>query len=81
MLLPGAPEEKAIEIAHRLHHAMVEHLFPDVGRVTASFGVATTTRTPENLVARADRTLYAAKDAGRNRIMLAPNESVTEKVT
>lgn len=79
LLLPGALEEKAMEIAHRLHHAMVEHLFPDVGRVTASFGVATTTRTPETLVARADRALYAAKEAGRNRVMLAPDEPLTEK--
>ncbi|MBF0181748.1 MAG: diguanylate cyclase [Magnetococcales bacterium] len=74
LLLPGALESKAMEVAHRLHDAMGAHLFPDAGRVTASFGVATTHRQPASLVARADRALYAAKEAGRNQVMLASAE-------
>ncbi|MBF0154600.1 MAG: diguanylate cyclase [Magnetococcales bacterium] len=74
LLLPGAQEEKAMEIAQRLHHAMLDHIFPEAGRVTASFGVATTTWNPQHLVARADHALYAAKSAGRNQVMLAETE-------
>ncbi|MBF0163483.1 MAG: diguanylate cyclase [Magnetococcales bacterium] len=75
LLLPGAREEQVLERAQSLHAAMAEHIFPDVGHVTASFGVATTTRNPNHLVARADQALYAAKNAGRNRIMIAAAEA------
>ncbi|MBF0417513.1 MAG: diguanylate cyclase [Magnetococcales bacterium] len=74
LLLPGAAEEKVLEIAKRLHESMVEHPFPTVGQVTASFGVATTLRHPDNLVARADQALYSAKAAGRNRVVAADPE-------
>ncbi|MBF0310428.1 MAG: diguanylate cyclase [Magnetococcales bacterium] len=75
LLLPGASPEKTLEIAERLHTAMAEHRFPEVGQVTGSFGVATTTRHPQHLVDRVDKALYAAKAAGRNRIMVAPSEA------
>lgn len=41
-----------------------------LGKITASFGVAELhpDDTPETLVARADECLYAAKNAGRNRV-------------
>lgn len=74
LLLPGASEDKSLEIAQRLHQAMVEYTFPQAGRVTASFGVATTTHHPENLVTRADQALYTAKNAGRNRVVTADPE-------
>ncbi|MBF0625354.1 MAG: diguanylate cyclase [Magnetococcales bacterium] len=72
LLLPGANEAKALEIAERLREAMVAQPFPEAGRVTASFGVATTRRHVKDLVHRADQALYAAKAAGRNRVMTAP---------
>lgn len=42
--------------------------------ITASFGVAAMTQTDPQfgaLFARADRALYAAKEQGRNRVILA----------
>mgnify|MGYP003876134427 FL=1 len=45
-------------------------------RVTVSVGVAARTangRSPEELFRQADQALYAAKQAGRNRVRIAPN--------
>ncbi|MBF0422187.1 MAG: GGDEF domain-containing response regulator [Magnetococcales bacterium] len=75
LLLPGALEGKAMEIASRLRGALVEHRFPEVGRVTASFGVATTIRNPRQLISRADHALYLAKRSGRDCVVLAEAES------
>lgn len=43
-----------------------------LGRITASFGVATFRPgdTPSTLIERADRCLYGAKHAGRNKVMI-----------
>ncbi|HEX9985449.1 MAG TPA: diguanylate cyclase [Thermoanaerobaculia bacterium] len=67
LLLPNTSEEIAVAIAERLR-AGIEPL-----GVTASFGVATsgTDVNPQELVERADRALYAAKRAGRNRVHYA----------
>jgi diguanylate cyclase (GGDEF)-like protein len=45
-------------------------------RITVSVGVAARTakgRSPEELFRQADQALYAAKQAGRNRVRTAPN--------
>ncbi|MFD2649847.1 GGDEF domain-containing protein [Devosia albogilva] len=51
-----------------------------LGRITASFGVAAHTRgdTATSLIERADKCLYAAKHAGRNRVV---NESELAKLS
>jgi diguanylate cyclase (GGDEF)-like protein len=61
-------------MAERLRAQIAGHDFPHVGRITASFGVATSLRhdTPEALVKRADEALYLAKEGGRDRVEAAP---------
>jgi diguanylate cyclase len=58
---------KAIQAKELLKRSTNEKL----GRITASFGVATFRPgdTPSTLIERADRCLYAAKHAGRNKVL------------
>jgi diguanylate cyclase len=58
---------KAIQAKELLKRSTNEKL----GRITASFGVAAYHKgdTPSSLIERADRCLYAAKNAGRNRVI------------
>ncbi len=82
LILPETPAEEALALAHRLREAMEGHVFRVVRadgtavelHVTASIGVATVGEhavTGERLVLAADQALYAAKAAGRNRVMAA----------
>jgi diguanylate cyclase (GGDEF)-like protein len=68
VLLPETGEEQARAIAELLRARIEES-----GLVTASLGVATQVPArdgqPEELMKRADEALYAAKRAGRNRVM------------
>jgi diguanylate cyclase (GGDEF)-like protein len=75
LLLPGADEEGAAQLAERVRIAVAERGIPGVPglRVTASFGVAEyagETNT-EELVAAADGALYRAKRAGKDRVARA----------
>jgi len=77
VILPGARLANARRTAERLRRAIeeVEITTPrgPVGRVSASFGVAefpTYTTAPE-LFEAADKALYEAKDAGKNRVASA----------
>ena len=58
---------KAIQAKELLKRSTNEKL----GRITASFGVASfrSDDTPSTLIERADRSLYAAKHAGRNKVV------------
>jgi diguanylate cyclase (GGDEF)-like protein len=72
LLLPGADEEGAAQLAERVRIGLAARTIPGVPglRVTASFGVAEyagETNT-EQLVAAADAALYAAKRAGKDRV-------------
>jgi len=77
LLLPGTDPGTAIEIAERIR-ATVEGTSVEDGaggfvRFTVSIGVAglaptATTKTGAELMAEADRALYAAKNGGRNRV-------------
>jgi diguanylate cyclase (GGDEF)-like protein len=77
--LRHASAEDAGRLAEKVRLA-VEQMVIELGpgryaRITASFGVASTEQhvnDPKALVSLADAALYRAKEAGRNRIELAP---------
>lgn len=78
MILPHTDRERAERVAERIRAAVFEFSFlePDHAlRLTVSAGVATFASgldiaSGEQLVAAADRALYAAKKAGKNRVVV-----------
>jgi len=79
VILPGTPAAGALYIAEEIRRAVraleIPHADSRVDAfVTLSLGVAQTVpaagRTPEALLREADRALYAAKNQGRNRVVL-----------
>jgi diguanylate cyclase (GGDEF)-like protein len=72
-VLPGADEEQAMEIADRLCEMIRERRVNGI-ELTVSIGVAVAMNgelDPDDMVARADGALYAAKAGGRDRSCLA----------
>ena len=75
LLLPDTDKDEALDIVERIRRQVAAHAFADVAEpVTVSIGVAACrdADAPEDLFGRADRALYAAKDAGRNCVQPAP---------
>jgi diguanylate cyclase (GGDEF)-like protein len=82
VLLRGADATVAERLAERLGQALRNRPVETEGgfvRVTASFGVASAQRgeTWEALFSRADRALYQAKSAGRDRVKVAQEARAT----
>ncbi len=77
VLLPGCDGAQAVELGERLRRAVENGYLHWQGRdihLTISVGVSTRglyEDKPAAAVARADSALYAAKNAGRNRVQLA----------
>jgi two-component system cell cycle response regulator len=79
VVMPDTPPEVAAAVAERLRAAVETMPFTprESGialNVTASFGISSrleTVETPEQLMKQADRALYEAKNAGRNRVVAA----------
>jgi diguanylate cyclase (GGDEF)-like protein len=78
LVFPDTEADEAVRRCERLRRAIHEHLWrPVAGNipVTASIGVTTVPNgrtTASALLAGADRNLYAAKRAGRNRVVADP---------
>jgi diguanylate cyclase (GGDEF)-like protein len=78
VILPQCGRENAIDVAERLREAIASNPVPKVGQVTASIGVATYpsgAKNKEELVEMADRAMYLAKAAGRNRVRTLAHRS------
>ncbi len=84
--LPGASVNDAVKILDRVRRAVESRVLPFGAyeiRYTFSAGVcsypAPNVEHPEALIARADRALYAAKHAGKNRVLASdPTHVVTD---
>ena len=84
VLLPDTDGQGALDAAEKVRAAIEGIALPNLDRaVTASLGVAaypTDALDSETLVRMADRALYAAKAAGRNRSELAtPSSAVADQ--
>lgn len=77
LLLPHCPQQAGLALAEKLRAAIEATPFELAGTITASFGVAQRLRAEPQLawLQRVDQALYAAKAAGRNRVMAAPAPS------
>jgi two-component system cell cycle response regulator len=86
LLLPGTDREGAERVAERIRARMetrqVRTIAGEDARVTASFGVAAYPDSPSQaeLIAAADKALYRAKAAGKNRVAAAAGSGAPEAV-
>ena len=73
VLLDGASPETAQEIAERIRMTIASHQDADYGRLTVSIGVANLPRAGAlaEVLARVDAAMYAAKQAGRDKVVSA----------
>lgn len=70
IVCPETDGNEARRMAEHLRREFEETVIPDIGRVTASFGLAAfaVDKRPGDIVERADAAMYRAKQAGRNRV-------------
>ncbi len=78
VMLPGIPKKDALIYAERVRQEIEGHPFPfreaqPLGCISISGGVATFPEDGDSInrvISRADKALYRAKEAGRNRVFL-----------
>lgn len=72
VLMPNTESEAdGVAVAEKIREAVADGVFPKVGRVTVSIGVSRsrpTDASEADILQRADRALYRAKEQGRNRV-------------
>ncbi len=72
LIIPNTDIHKAMIQAEKLRLLIAKHSFKIVGHLTASFGVAQfdeDNNTIKDVISKADKALYQAKDEGRNRVV------------
>jgi len=85
ILCPHSPASKIAILAERIRKAVEDNIITHDNQelgITISIGIAERSKvmsTPDHLLMMADKALYAAKNAGRNRVCLAPGTSAEEK--
>ena len=83
VVLPDTDSSQALCVAEKLRAAVAAVELPQIGHITASFGVATLLEpdtTASELIRRADTALYVAKNAGRNRVVIAEEAAVPDGI-
>jgi two-component system cell cycle response regulator len=74
LVLRETPLQIAVDVAERIRSTIEKHNYTFDGKtipITISIGVATldsTSKSPDDLIATADKALYDAKNQGRNRV-------------
>lgn len=72
LICPNTDLMKAAHLAEKLRVNIKEHTWPQLIPLTTSFGVAEMQgESPTDFIARADKALYAAKDQGRDRVIVS----------
>ncbi|HKV41046.1 MAG TPA: sensor domain-containing diguanylate cyclase [Blastocatellia bacterium] len=88
IILPQCGREDAFKVAERLRESIANAPIPKIGQISASIGVATypsAAQSCEELIEMADRAMYLAKAAGRNRVRTLshryPNDPILEPLS
>ncbi len=76
VICPEANAEEGRQIGEKLRRMIEAHRFPEIGHLTASFGVADLQHkeTADRLLLYADKALLLAKRNGRNRVQVATSD-------
>jgi polar amino acid transport system substrate-binding protein len=72
ILCPDTSIKEAYRLAERLRNSLENSDFDEAKKVTASFGVASFSVTDkrDDLIERADKRLYKAKESGKNKTVM-----------